>query len=183
MSVERAETFRAPDFAGVARAWRIRESPATNEAHAQSWGHGSAGVGADFIVNGPYHPFWSWWYISAVHLRPLEGAPPPHLRFPGATHEIMCLSLDPEPRNGRPKTPNLERIEAGDVEGGLPGFLSPPDWVVQVILPGDVKARQLVDLAVQRICAGQSCDSDFRSWWERSIQTTAEHLRLGGHPA
>lgn len=176
-------TVRDPDFAGVARVWHITPTAASEAAHEGSWGYGSASVGADYLVTGPYHPFWKWWMVSIVHLRPLEGAPPPHVRFPGATHEIMCLSLDPEPRNGRPAEPDLDRIEAGDVEGGLPGFLQPPDWVVQVILPDDDGARTLAELVVREIASGRSCDSDFRSWWERTIQTTAEHVRLGGHPA
>lgn len=176
------ELSRPPDFEGVARAWRIRAGDATERGHADSWGHGSAGVGADFLIHGPYHPFWNWWYVSIIHLRPIESAPPPHVHFPGATHEVLCLSLDPEPRNGRPAFPDLERIESGDVEHGLPGFLQPADWVVQVVLPSDEEARRLGDLIARHICAGQSCDSDFRGYWERTLATTAEHLRLGGHP-
>jgi hypothetical protein len=175
---------RDPDIGGVAQAWRVRTSQASEDGHARSWGYESASVGSDWIVHGPYHLLWQWWYVSTIHLRDdLDGAPPAHVRFPGASHEIMCMTLNPDPKDGRPKIPDLDKLERGDAEGGLPGFLSPPDFAVQFIVADDVQARDLGDHVVRHICAGQSCDSDFRSYWESVIAKTAEHFRLDGHPA
>jgi hypothetical protein len=175
--------MRDPDLTGPAtRAWRVLQNQEQEERHVREFGYGHAGVGADWIVNGPYHPFWSWWYVSVVHLRPLDGAPPPHIAFAGATHEIMCFSLNPDPKDGRPKVPDIDKLDAGDAEHGLPGFLQPPDFTTQVILLDDDQAKQLGDLVVRHIVEGNSCDSDYRGYWIRLIAKTAEHFRLGGHP-
>lgn len=177
---EREDQMREPDFAGLARVWRIRHTTEAEAAHGESWGYGSSSL-SDYIVNGPYHPFWSWWYVGLVHLRPLDGAPPANKQYPEAEYELMCMSLDPDPKDGRPKTPDLDKIEAGDVLGGLPGFLSPPDWIVQFHGVADDQAREVAEHAARAIAHGQSCDSDFRSWWNAAIPNTVKHVRGEPH--
>jgi hypothetical protein len=172
--------MREPDFSGIAKVWQIRHQPEMKTAHADSWGYASGSL-CDFIVHGPYHPLWSWWYIGLVHLRPIEGAPPANKQYPEAEYELMCLSLNPRGESGRPKIPDLEKLEAGDVEHGLPGFLTPPDWVVQFHGVTDEQARKIATIAVKIIAEGQSCDSDFRQWWKHSISETARHYREGLH--
>lgn len=167
--------MRDPDLSGVARVWRVRLTPENVAAHTADWGYEPSSL-ADWIVNGPYHPFWSWWYIGVVHLREVAGAPPPNRRYPAAEYEIMCLSLNPDGEPGRPKIPDLDKLEAGDITGGLPGFLTPADWVVQFDGCTDEQAVEVGTLAVTAISHGQSCDSDFRSWWEKAIPNTVKHV-------
>lgn len=175
-----SEQYREPDFSGVAQAWRVQQNEQVEEAHFGSWGAAS-GTLAAFLIHGPYHPMWAWWYVGLVHLREIEGAPPANRQYPEAEYEIMCLSIDPGGQPGRPSVPHLKLIEEGDIKAGLPGFLQPPDWVVQFHGVTDKQAVEVATHAARAISAGQSCDSDFRSWWERAIPTTVKHVRGEPH--
>jgi hypothetical protein len=174
----RGGSVRAPDLTGVARVWRLARNDAMQAAHVKSFGYASSSL-ADWVANGPYHPFWSWWYIGLVHLRDVPGAPPANKQYPEAQYELMFLSLNPDGRNGGKV--DVDKIEAGDIEGGLPGFLTPPDLVYQFHGVTDEQAIKIVERAVEHIAAGQSCDSDFRSWWRSSLDTTVQHYREGRH--
>ena len=165
----------------TASAWNVRITEEALRAHSESWGYWPAAI-SEWIVNGPFHPFWSWWYVACVHLRPIEGAPKPHLRYPEAGYEFCIRSLNPEPDDGRPETPDIDLLEAGDPVRGLPGFLIPADVVVQFHGVTDEQARDITELAVRHIVDGRaSPDSDFARWWESSIQKTVEHVRAGLH--
>lgn len=51
-----------------------------------------------WVITAPaYHPFWSQYVLGVVRLRfDTPGFPDPVLKFPGATHELHVLVLDPE---------------------------------------------------------------------------------------
>jgi hypothetical protein len=138
-------------------------------------------VGPTWLVNGPYHPLWSWWYVSCISLRDVPGVPPANKRYPEAEYELIVFSLNPDPKPPRPKVPDLDALAAGDATRGLPGFLHPPDVVFQFHGVSEQQAEQILELAVDRIVAGQSCDSDFRSWWTAALESTVEHYRNGRH--
>lgn len=167
--------MREPDYKGLARVWRLKHNDRMQAAHSESWGYESSSL-ADWVINGPYHPFWSWWYLGLVHLRDIPGAPPANKQYPEAQYELMCMSLNPDPKDDRPKVPDIEKIESGDIHGGLPGFLTPADWVVQFHRVNDKQAIEVAELAASAIAHGQSCDSDFRSWWETAIPNTVKHV-------
>lgn len=160
----------SPDLEGYGRAWRI-EPPASTPEHQKQAGCGQ------WLVHAPHgHPFWPWYTVQAVHLRPLDGQPPAKVQFPGATHEWLVVALNPEEplpdvtNWGAPGTPPMRHME-------------PIDQCVQFIVADDDQARELVELTVKHILLdGVSPDQDFRSYWERAIANTAEHIRLGGHP-
>jgi hypothetical protein len=114
--------------------------------------------------------------VQVVHLRQLEGQPLAKLQFPGASHELLVLALNPdEPlpdvkRWGSPGTPLMK-------------WLEPVDQCVQFIVADDDQARSVCEMAVRHIVLhGQSPDQDFRNYWASAIANTAEHARLGGHP-
>lgn len=182
----RETLMRDPDLKGLARAWKL-DASRQQENHRREWGFDHSSLNT-YIVHGPFHPFWSWWYLNVVHLRPIPNAPPAKLHYEGAEYELACYSLDPEPKD-RPALPDIDGIEqGGDPKKTLPGFLSPPDFVVQfhlrTDLPLDVRDRQaaqILDRVVEHIAAGQSCDSDHRRWWENSIRETAAQYREGKH--
>lgn len=150
--------MKDPDLSGpAARAWK---SP-----------HGEEGAGRGaWVVHAPgSHPLWPWHAISAVHLRPVEGMPPPNLRFPGASHEVLVLALNPD---HYPPDPD-----------GYLRWLMPPDVAAQVMGLTDDQARQLVELCAKAVCQGLLVpDSDHRAAWDQTIALTAEHMRLEGHP-
>lgn len=106
------------------------------------------------------HPFWGWWLMSLVHLRPVEGLPPVKAS-PGATHEISVLVVDPE-RCPEPDPATGER--------GYP-LLTPPDVVLQFAAADDEEARALFawlgeEVAQQRL----SPDSDCRTLWTAKMR-------------
>lgn len=167
--------MRDPDFSGIARAWKINHTQNQEIEHTKSWGYESSSL-RDYVINGPYHPFWSWWYLGLIHLRDIPGVPPPQKTYPEAEYELMCLSLNPDPKDGRPSIPDLDKIEEGDVENGLPGFLTPADWIVQFHGVTDEQAIEVCDLAARAIANGMSCDVDYRSWWNQAIPNTVKHV-------
>lgn len=151
--------MREPDLVSeIARAWKF-EPDADHPT----------GLGS-YVVNGPYHPLWRWWYVGLVSLRDAPGVPPAKKHFPEAEYEILCLSLDPT--DG---PPNLDKLDVGDLSG-MPPWLQPPDWVVQFHRVNDEQAVEILDLAAKAIVNGQSCDSDYRSWWQQAIPTTVKHV-------
>ena len=130
-----------------------------------------------WIVHAPgAHPFWTYWAVSIVHLRPIAGAKPPHKKFPGATHEFMILALNPD----KP-LPSLDVPSTGKWPLY---FLEPFDVVEQFEAATDAIANEIGELAVRAIVAGKaSPDQDYRSWWAEAIRETAEHYRSGKHAA
>jgi hypothetical protein len=42
------------------------------------------------------HPWWHYYSVSLIHLRPLPGQPWPKKEHADSTHEILILALDPE---------------------------------------------------------------------------------------
>jgi hypothetical protein len=146
-----------------------------------------------FFVNGPFHPFWSWWAVACVHLRDIEGAPPAKKHYPEAEYEFAIWSLDagqpgsPKTKSGEPWDPAKDE----DVDHWAARTLHPPDVVKHFHLPlttaveeRDAIARHITEKAVAAILAGAaSPDSDYRSWWKKAIDNTIEHVLTGGQHA
>lgn len=165
------EPIRTPEFQGIGgRAWHVK-TPETALEHQKQAACGS------FLVHAPNaHPLWSWYAVQCIHLRQLDGQPPAHFQFPGASHEWMVLALDP-----REPIPDVDRWNAP----GTPPMrhLEPIDQCWQFIVADDEQAFELCELTVRCIVEqGVSPDQDLRSWWKAAIANTAEHIRLGGHP-
>jgi len=129
------------------------------------------------LIHAPKaHPLWTYWLISAQHLRDVPGqARPAVKRFPGAEHEILIMSLNPE--HGDPDVDRYER------EGQSFHFLTPPDFAEQFVGSTDAQIVQMCKWAVRLIVEGQmSPDADFRGAWEIVFHNTAQHMRTGRHP-
>jgi hypothetical protein len=161
--------IRKPDLQAkgvhVIQAWRIA-APITEpaqQATLRSW-----------LVHGGFHPMWTYWLVSTVHLRDIPGTPPPAITIEGATHEFTILSLESPPScpERHPNPDDLETIH----------HLIPPDVSHQLVGLTDEQAIAICDLMIQRIIDGQmSPDSDFRSHWNRALDATADHYRRGVH--
>ena len=167
---------RAADFTGIAKVWKIAHSKELAAAHVSSFGYADSGI-CTYLVNGPYHPFWSWWYVAIVSLAPVDGAPPAKRQYPEAEYELMIMSIDPSEC-----APDVAAIERGDLEHrGFEGFLSPPDLVYQFHGITSEQAEQLGDRVALLIANGQSCDVDFRGLWEGALTETVAHIISGAH--
>jgi hypothetical protein len=164
---------REPDLAGIAKAWKIKMTQEMIDAHIKEWGYPHTGI-ATWYVNGPDHPFWNWWLISVISLKDILGVPPAQKKYPEAEYEYTCYSLK--------GTPNIDAIDKGDYDNrGFENILEPSD--VQFHFHGvtDKQAEEICDAAVFAIVQGQSCDSDFRNWWEQMLINTVTHYKLGVH--
>lgn len=165
---------RAPDMEGpAAQAWEVpKVTPAQGAPPA--W---QGAVGAYLIHMPGVHAVWSWWSLSVVHLRPIEGAPPAVITLPGATHELLSLALNPEEHPER----FVDLDAAGWARSTLP-YLMPPDIVQQFQADDDAQALQLLRLAVRSCCDGRlTPDADWRRAWRVVVPATAAHLRAGLH--
>jgi hypothetical protein len=161
-------SIRRPDLeVANRRAWRLDLDKAQ--------GPDQSACVSEWLVNGPFHPFWTYWLVGAVHLRPIEGATQaPVINVPGASHEFLILSLDSPPAGAvRPDPDDFKTFR----------ILEPPDFVQQQIGLTDGQAIDITEQIVRAIVVlGWSPDSDYRRRWDETVAKTAEHARLGGHP-
>jgi hypothetical protein len=161
--------MREPDEKGPSvSAWKL-----TWDRNHPKWRKDYEATLAMWLINARgYHPFWSWWTVSAVHLRPIEGVKLAHKQYPHAEYEIMIFAIDP--RNGYVPDPD----KALD---GYP-FLQPVDLVHQFHGISDSEVVNLVQRCIWAIRDGfMSPDQDFSHQWKILIDNTIEHKRFGGH--
>lgn len=152
-----------------ARAWKIDLTKARKRQP-------NNGAVASWLINGPFHPHWSWWHMVCVHLRDVPGVDPPKVLRPGMTHEFIIFAVDPT----RCPKPDIDLLE-GCHQQHFP--LTPLDLAHQVILGDDEQADELLHLMVKEVVAGRTApDSDFREEWQAMLDATSEHLRYGNHP-
>jgi hypothetical protein len=142
-----------------------------------------------FFVNGPFHPFWSWWAVACAHLRPIRGGEPPRKHYTEAEYEFAIWSLDTGwESKGVPVPDRFEPERDEDVTRWTRRILQPADVVKQFDLPltmpeaaRDAMARRILEQAVDAIINGHaSPDSDYRRWWKRAIDQSIEHELTGG---
>jgi hypothetical protein len=149
---------RPPDVIGpTASAWNIKLTG--NDACVGLW-----------LVNGPFHPVWTWWAIIALHLRPIAGREDPYKEYPSAGHEIQIISLDPN-----------HPIDIDDIDrGGALHILTPPDCFVQCGGLMDIQAAAVVTGVAYMVCHGYSPDEEQQAWWRSAILRAAQLTRTGG---
>lgn len=107
-----------------------------------------------WIVHAPWaHPAWHTYFVSVVHLRPVEMLPKPLRYDESATHEVGVLALDPK----------------HEVKPGEPyHILTPPNYMEQFTATDDAAAIAHARRAVVDICNGQlSPDTYFQADWLR----------------
>lgn len=138
----------APDIIGEhGKAWRC-----DLEAFRKKYHNPEDATVCVWIVYAPWaHPVWNSYAVVLVHLREMEGAKPPTLAFPGATHETLILAVDP-------------KLQL-DVAVAVP-YLMPPNFVGQLKVDSDDAAAARVEAEVREICAGRlNPDTDaIRQW-------------------
>lgn len=153
---------------------------------------GPAGTATEVLIEGPYDPpdqaatvaawfldcpgqspAWRHYALCVIHLRPIDGVLPAHIRVPGSTHEVSLFALNPE---GRP-------IAADPAKTWHP--LHPLNVMEQLQLPSDAAARELAQLAANAVVNGilpaEPPLSGAVEPWRTSMIKTAAHVRGEEH--
>lgn len=134
-----------------------------------------------WLITAPaYHPAWSQYLLAVVRLRDLPGWPPPKRQFPGATHELLVVTLDP--RDG----PYDETVAARYAERGDLPVLTPVN-VAHQIEGTDGEAAELAQLAAWGVVNGHlepessNGAERIRAGWKSSLVKTLAHIRNEAH--
>lgn len=165
--------MREPTMTGPhARAWKM-EKPEAMER--MDW----AATVSSWVINAPSaHPMWSWWQLSVVHLRDIEGVPKAHKQYPEAQFEFLIMAFNPEKG-----VPDIDLMDAGKEWGKPAGtFLSPVDVVHQFHGVTDDQAAEIARVSAWAVTTGLlSPDQDYRSRWEFHLKETVGHWASGKH--
>ena len=141
----------------------------------------------------PWHPAWSQYALMVARLRDVDGLPPPVLQFPGATHELLLVSIDPT-TTGQPDPPGLPDLRAHDPASFAAAmhdtrrgvWLSPVNVAWQMTGTDDEAAR-LAWLAARALCHGHlepessNGAERIRAAWAGSMTKTLAHVRGEPH--
>lgn len=106
-----------------------------------------------WLIEAPLvNPLWSHYFATLVHLYDIPGAPPVKFKRPGATHEFVMGTIDPSAE---------DTIDPSDIKTFKGNMLTPPDLQDQLILPSNVRALEVVRLAIQQCVDGHlSADAE-----------------------
>lgn len=128
------------------------------------------------IVHAPgVHVAIHWWMVGLIHLRDIPGVNPAHLDFPGASHELTAIPLDPACYS---KLVAVEPDSAEMLKRLRP--LRDIDQKVQFTVSSDELALRVFDAVIGEIeIRTMHPDSDFRSHWRQVIQNLAATVTRG----
>ena len=133
-----------------------------------------------WLITAPlYHPLWSQYVLSVVTLGDQPGLEPATLHFPGATHELLVMALNP----GEPPRPHTaEALQQGK---GL-NYLLPVN-VAHQFTATDNEMRHLAELACTGVVNGvlnpETGDAPgrIRMEWLTACVKTLAHIRGEEH--
>lgn len=151
------ESQRAPDLTGPSGSlWRI--NMVATAARKPNW---MATVGIWLLHAPDAHPSWEYYVIMLMHLRAVEGLPPPNKTVPLSEYAVTCVCLDP-----REPVPNIEELENAD-GGGLAVLLSMEFEAQFPAVPGgDAYAYEIIDDMAAAVVAGTLVpDLDYKLQW------------------
>jgi hypothetical protein len=133
-----------------------------------------------WLLTAPHaHPLWAQYHLGTVRLRDLEGWPPPRRQFPGATHELTVVALNPE--YGPYTAENMRRFWDGEMAGRMP-YLTPVN-IAHQIEASDEEARMLALYSAWGVTAGavwpETADAPqrIRAEWDSVLVKTLAHIR------
>lgn len=133
-----------------------------------------------WLLHGPWHPLWSQFVLSVVTLEDRPGAEAAKLHYPGATHELLVVALNP----GEP--PAVHDQATLEDRGLSIGFLQPVDVCHQFTATDD-EMRQIAELAARACVDGHLMPSTddarehYRMQWLGAITKTLAHIRGEEH--
>ena len=136
---------------------------------------------AYWLITAPaYHPAWSQYILSGLKLDEDPEYPAPYLKFPGATHEVNLVAVDP--RNVY--TPDL--LIANIKAGRSVGWLQPVN-ISHQFTATDEEISELIELLAQGVVDGllnpETGDAPerIREQWLQSCVRTLAHMRGEEH--
>lgn len=143
---------------------------------------GASTTVACWLLNGDWHPVWGQFVITVVTLADLPDVEPAKLQFPGATHELLVVALNP----GSPPVKHKAAALAKGGFAGVGGFLTPVD-VVHQFTATDEEMVRLVELCVKACVDGAMTPSTddaretLREGWLSACVKTLAHMRGEEH--
>lgn len=164
-------TGRETEFDGAygrAVAWAVPDHPRAAETVC-TW----------ILTHPQGHPLWSQYLLLVVRLTDHPDFPPPKRQFPGATHELLVLALDPKSGPYAPET--MDRF----LDGTLP-YLTPVN-IVHQIEGTDDEACKLAANVAWGVTVGalwpETADAPgrVRAEWKASLVKTLAHIRGEEH--
>lgn len=135
-----------------------------------------------WLLTGDWHPLWSQFAISVVSLADKPGHQPARLHFPGATHELVVMALNPgqPPAQHSPVTLTTGGLTA---VGGWP---EPVDVVHQFTATDDEMTRLADSCAWGCVVGAITPSTDdarevLRERWLQACVKTLAHIRGEEH--
>jgi hypothetical protein len=111
-------------------------------------------------------PAWRHYVLSVIHLRPIEGVKPAHIRLASATHEVIVCALDPK------ENPVPDNLKSWN-------FLRPINVTEQLVLPSDKHVIDISELLVWGVLSGvlwaEPPLSGQREPWQRQMRLMEAH--------
>lgn len=135
------------------------------------------------LINAPvWHPMWSQYALVVVRLRDgIPGMPPPDRKFPGATHEMIVMALNPERGSFGTGAEFLDFMRAS----GIP-YLTPIN-IAEQFQAADDEIRHITKLAARAVISGflnpetAGAPEIVREQWLTSMTKTLAHIRGEAH--
>lgn len=135
-----------------------------------------------WLLTAPHgHPLWSQYLLAAVRLRDnIPGFPPPKRQFPGATHELLVVALDPS--HGPYDREVMARYAQTQ---GLP-YLTPVNIAEQFTAVDDEMLTLAASASygvVNGVLWPETADSPdaVRAGWRTALAKTLAHIRGEPH--
>lgn len=143
----------------------------------ENWPDKTAQLSAWVITAPCWHIFWSQYMIAVVSLAEFPGIDPPVIDFPGATHELMVIALNPDhgpydARNVTPENPVVYML---------------PHNICEQFTTTDKRAIELCELFAGAVIDGRMCPETIedpvyvRSVWRQTISVTLDHFKDPHH--
>lgn len=126
------------------------------------------------------HPWWSQYSLSVVRLGDYPGVPEPKLDFPGATHELLVVALQPDEG---PFT--VARMQEFQRDGRMP-FLLPVN-IAEQFEASDDEMLELASMCAMGVTQGAlwpetgDAPDRVRRQWLGSMVRTLAHIRGEAH--
>lgn len=143
----------------------------------ENWPDKAAQLSAWVVTAPHWHPFWSQYLIATVSLAAFPGIDPPLLMFPGATHELLVITLSPDPGPYDARTTTPEN----------PVTFMEPYNVCEQFVTTDDRAIELCALLVEAVVNGLLCPETIedpggvRAAWRQSVHVALDHFKDPSH--
>jgi hypothetical protein len=139
----------------------------------------SATLAMHLIFMPDAHPAWDFYTLSLVHLRDIPGARPAVFQFPGATHELVVMAMDPETLPNPFKPAEFRFLQPVNV---AVQFVMDGTTTAAACMLGDERAKAVAETIAQQCIDGNlpmepQGLSGARELWRERVEFEASLLR------